>query len=132
MQLPYKGQECFRWLKLMKYYDDDGNYEDPDDDRDIEVEDLDRMTEPGQFSSNDKREGVGGKQGRAHQDLREEGVQLANLWNKNDSGDDCNRGDDDNGDHEDDDERSKLNMIIDHPLGKKNLACNTSQIFLSV
>ena len=63
----------------MKDYDDDGNYEDPDDDNDIDVDDEDHMTEPGQFSSNDKREGVGGKQGRAHQDLREEGVQLANL-----------------------------------------------------
>ena len=61
----------------MKYYEDDGNYEDADDDND--VDEQDHMREPGQFSSNDKREGVRGKQGRAYQDLREEGVQLANL-----------------------------------------------------
>ena len=127
MQLPSKGQECFRWLKLVKDYDDDCNYEDPDDDSGIDVDEQDRMTEPGQFSSNDKREGVGGKQGRAHQDLREEGVQLANLSNKDDSDDDCNRGDDDNDHHKDDEE------WIEHDQWSSTwVVTNTSQIFLSV
>ena len=71
-------------FQVIEACDDDGNYEDPDDDNDIDVDEQDHKTEPGQFSSNDKREGVGGEQGRAHQDLREEGVQLANLGNKND------------------------------------------------
>ena len=66
-------------FQVIETCEDDGNYEDPDDDNDIDVDEQDHKTEPGQFSSNDKREGVRGEQGRTHQDLREEGVQLANL-----------------------------------------------------